>query len=272
MRWAPRLVSVTLAMGAAHISETLPMARQVTAHAARSDVGEVASGICSVVYPLDETPGARGYQFSFHGNAFFVSQEGYLLTAAHVLHTFRNGGQPYILVSPREAPPRIVRVEVVAEDRGHDVAVLRAVPNPFRGNYRVRVLPLRDDGPAKGQTVVVAALRPSRRRPRTFEAELQDQAQARVLEFASSELETGLGDTELFLFNHEVILGQSGAPVLSAETGGVVGFVEGQWLHPMASMAQAMGGGATTMGAAVPIRYAMAVLKEKGILWDDAGP
>jgi hypothetical protein len=121
--------------------------------------------------------------------------------------------------------------------------------------------------PARGEGVVVAALRPSRRQPRSFETELQDHSAARVLDYQSSQLEKGMGDTELLLFNHEVILGQSGAPVLSADGHQVVGFIEGQWLRPAAGLASQMEQGATSVGAAVPIRYAIAVLREKGIAW-----
>ena len=60
---------------------------------------------------------------------------------------------------------------------------------------------------------------------------------------------------------------QSGAPVLSADAHDVVGFIEGQWLRPAAGLAAQMEQGATSIGAAVPIRYAIAVLKEKGISW-----
>ncbi len=231
-----------------------------------SDAG-FASAICPIVYPVDETPAERGYQYAFYGNAFFISREGYLLTAAHVLHSFRNGGEPHILVQRNDAPPVMLRAEVVAVDKEHDVAVLRATPNPFKGNYRVGILPLGEETPARGDGVVVAALRPSRRRPHSFETELQDRSAARVVDYQSSQLEKGLGDTELLLFNHEVILGQSGAPVLSADAHDVVGFIEGQWLRPAAGLAAQMEQGATSIGAAVPIRYAIAVLKEKGISW-----
>lgn len=226
-----------------------------------------ASAICPIVYPVDETPAERGYQYAFYGNAFFISREGYLLTAAHVLHSFRNGGEPHILVQRNDAPPVILRAEVLAVDKEHDVAVLRATPNPFKGNYRVGILPLGEEILARGDGVVVAALRPSRRRPHSFETELQDRSAARVVDYQSSQLEKGFGDTELLLFNHEVILGQSGAPVLSADAHDVVGFIEGQWLRPAAGLAAQMEQGATSIGAAVPIRYAIAVLKEKGISW-----
>jgi len=183
------------------------------------------------------------------------------------LHSFRNGGEPHILVQRNDAPPVMLRAEVVAVDKEHDVAVLRATPNPFKGNYRVGILPLGEETPARGDGVVVAALRPSRRRPHSFETELQDRSAARVVDYQSSQLEKGLGDTELLLFNHEVILGQSGAPVLSAAAHDVVGFIEGQWLRPAAGIAAQMEQGATSIGAAVPIRYAIAVLKEQGISW-----
>jgi S1-C subfamily serine protease len=232
--------------------------------------GEVAWAICPVVYPVDETPSVRGYQYAFYGNAFFISREGYLLTAAHVLHSFNNGGQPHILLQRGEAPPQMIKVEVVAVDKAHDVAVLRATPNPFAGNYRVGVLALGGDL-ARGDGVVVAALRPSRRQPHSFETELQDRSAAQVVDFQSSQLEKGMGDTELLLFNHEVILGQSGAPVLSAAGHEVVGFIEGQWLKPAAGLAAQMQQGATSVGAAVPIRYAIAVLREKGIVWGEGG-
>jgi S1-C subfamily serine protease len=225
----------------------------------------LARAICPIVYPVDETPSGRGYQYAFYGNAFFISREGYLITAAHVLHSFSNGGQPHILVQRGEAPPQMLKAEVVAVDKEHDVAVLRATPNPFAGSYRVAFLSLGAGSPGRGDGVIVAALRPARRQPRTFETELQDRSEARVVDFQSSQLEKGMGETELLLFNHQVILGQSGAPVLSADGHEVVGFIEGQWLRPAAGLAARMEQGSTSMGAAVPIRYAIAVLREKGI-------
>jgi hypothetical protein len=32
-----------------------------------------------------------------------------------------------------QGPPRLVKIEVVATDSQHDIAVLRAEPNPFQG-------------------------------------------------------------------------------------------------------------------------------------------
>jgi len=233
----------------------------------------IAAAICPIVYPLDENPSAHGYQYAFHGNAFFINRDGLLITAAHVLHSFRNGGDAHILVQRVEAPPQMLKAEVVLEDREHDIAVLRAMPNPFAGKaYRVSTLALDATPISRGESIVVAALRPKRRQPHSYETELEDRSAASVIDFQNSALEKGFGDTELVLFNHEVILGQSGAPVLAAETGEVVAFIEGQWLRPAAGLASEMQHGqeAHSVGAAVPIRYAIEALRGKGIRWETA--
>jgi len=232
-----------------------------------------AAAICPIVYPVDENPSARGYQYAFYGNAFFINRDGYLITAAHVLHSFRNGGEPHILVQRVEAPPQMLKAEVVLEDREHDVAVLRATPNPFAGKlYRVGTLAPDAAPVSRGEAIVVAALRPKRRRPHSFETELEDRSVASVIDFQNSVLEKGFGETELVLFNHEVILGQSGAPVLAAGSGGVGGFIDGQWLRPAAGLAVEMERGkeASSVGAAVPVRYAVEAVRAKGIPWGNA--
>jgi TonB family protein len=73
------------------------------------------------------------------------------------------------------------------------------------------------------------------------------------------------------LFSHEVLLGQSGAPVVSADSREVVGLVDGRWLHPGAVSSGAIDEQLTpTLGAAVRIHYALALLQEKGIAWHTA--
>ena len=62
------------------------------------------AAICPIVYPSDETPGNKGVRYTFFGNAFFINSQGYLVTAAHVLETFRDLGQPYILVDRPNSP------------------------------------------------------------------------------------------------------------------------------------------------------------------------
>lgn len=186
-----------------------------TATTSASDNDAVSAAICPVVYPLDESSSERGYHYIFYGNAFFIDRDGYLVTAAHVLSDFHDGGQPHILLRLAEAPPRLLKVEVVATDQQHDIAVLRALPNPFEGKYQVAFLPLASNRPEPGEAVFAAALRPSRLRdPHTFDAPQEERSPAEVLRYISTKLEKGQEEAELFLFSHEVRRGQSGAPVV----------------------------------------------------------
>jgi hypothetical protein len=248
----------------------------------------LGDAVCPVVYQLDDAPGSHGYHYIFYGNAFFINREGYLLTAAHVVSDFGNGGQLSILVRSGVAPPRLVKVRIIAIDIDHDVAVLRAMPNPFNGAFAVAALSLAGDKPVPGELIGTTALRPSHMKdPRTFELPIADFYRATVLSYRSMALgaeskgtavSAGLGNpqilTDIFLFSHEVQRGQSGAPVTDVQTGQVVGFIEGRWLHPASSaMTQAdkvpsnAGYVALTQGAAVPISYALNLLRERHIVW-----
>jgi Trypsin-like peptidase domain len=156
-------------------------------HGPAVSVGEnFSAAVCPVVYPLDDSPGTRGYHYIFYGNAFFINRDGYLLTAAHVLSEFHNGGQPSILVRLASAPPRLLKTEIVAADLEHDVAILRATPNPFSGPYTVATLPLSEDRPVVGAAVEATALRPARLKdPHTFELPIADIYPAAVLDYHS---------------------------------------------------------------------------------------
>ena len=142
-----------------------------------------------MVYQLDDSPGTRGYHYIFYGNAFFINRDGYLLTAAHVLSEFRNGGQPSILVRLVSAPPRLLKADVIATDPEHDVAILRVTPNPFEGPYTVATLALGEEKPVIGEGVQATALRPERMKdPHTFELPIADTYPATVLDYRSMDL------------------------------------------------------------------------------------
>lgn len=228
----------------------------------------LAAAICPIVYPVDQSPSERGYHYIFYGNAFFVNKEGYLITAAHVLSQLHDA-QPYILLQLPMAPPRLVKATVVIRDQDHDVAVLRATPNPFEGRYAVNFLPLATRRPEHAHNVLADALRPSRlKNPYTFDALLEDRPAGQIIEYRFTQLDKGRPDTEIFLFNHDVLLGDSGAPVVSGESQEVVGLVEGRWLHgatmTMMSAKQKQSAG---LGAVVPIHYALALLQQMNIAW-----
>lgn len=230
--------------------------------------GNFAEAICPVVYPLDETPSEKGYHYLFYGNAFFINEDGYLITAAHLLHSFRDGGEPHVLVELPTGQRHLLKAEVVATDWEHDVAILRATPNPFEGGYRVAFLPLATDRLDPGKHVVSISLRPSRlQEAYTFDTPLQERSEGEVLSYQYTKTESGR-EIELLLYSQKVIPGQSGSPVIAEGTGETVGFIEGRWLHPTAipfvtSPEQID----PSPGAAVRIHYAISLLQAQGIPW-----
>jgi TonB family protein len=243
----------------------------LTMHAdgdASTDDAALSAAICPIVYPVDQSPSPRGYHYLFYGNGFFINEQGYLLTAAHVLSQL-HGGQPYILLRQPSGSPQFVRASLVLIDRDHDVAILRATPNPFEGKFTVGFLPLASDWLASSQAVLLAALHPSHQLDAyTLDASVDDRSSSQVIDFRFSQLDKGRPDTELFLFNKQVRLGQSGAPVISAGSRAVAGLVEGQWLRPSSvSIPNTTDHGTQGVGAAVPIHYAIALLEQKDIPW-----
>jgi S1-C subfamily serine protease len=238
--------------------------QNVTDHSAQS------SAVCPIVYQLDDSPGSRGYHYSFFGNAFFINEQGYLLTVAHVLDTFRDGGQPYVLVRRPNSPPRLLPANIVAVDHQHDVAILRANPNPFTASYKINFLLLASDPASRGQSVIALSLHPPKvQNAHSFEIPLEDSSTGEVLSYESTQLEKTAPAAEVFLLSHPVTLGQSGSPVLARHSNAVVGLVEGRWLRFNAASAVKS---ASTPGAAIPIQYAIDLLKRNSIVWHTLQP
>jgi hypothetical protein len=238
------------------------------------DDTSLSSAVCPIVYQLDQSPSSRGYHYSFFGNGFFINDQGYLLTVAHVLENFRDGGQPYILVSRRNGPPILLQASIIAIDAEHDVAILRAVSNPFASKHRVTFLPLSSEPASPGQSVLALSLHPPRQQSaNTFEVPREDRFSGEVLSYETTQLDRSAPAAEVFLLSHAVNLGQSGSPVLSENTGAVVGLVEGRWLRSSAiSIARSSTASISTPGAAVPIRYAIALLQRESISWHQPKP
>lgn len=254
---------------------------QATAAAAQNDLA--SSAICQIVYKVDEgVPSPHGYRYIFYGNGFFVDKDGYVLTAAHVLSQLY-GGQPYLLLHDGAGKVQFVKADVAALDRDHDIAVLHATPNPFKGNYAVSFLPLDAADATPGETVSATSFSPSEPRDAFSLDPIRElQSRGQVLRFEFSELDKGAPDTQLFLFNHDIEPGQSGSPVISAQSHGVAGLVEGQWLRDNSAVfaelsvremdngARSAKGVASVPGAVVPIHYALALLQGNGIAWQEA--
>lgn len=239
---------------------------------ANSVEAAATAALCPVVYPDDKEPASRGYQYTFFGNAFFINEQGYLLTVAHVVETFRDGGQAYILVNRKNAPPGLLKVTVVAKDAPHDVAILRATTNPFAGKYSVRYVPLSTDPAVRGQSVLALSLHPQKLQDaHSFDSPREDSSPGTVLSYESTQLEKSASAANVFLLSHPVVKGQSGSPVLAADSHAVVGLVEGIWLRsPPVAIAKSGAQRRGTPGAAIPIQYAISLLKKHNVSWHSA--
>ena len=255
------------------------MFAQTVAPAVAAPIDDRALGhaLCPIVYKVDDAPSSRGYHYLFYGNAFFINKAGYLLTAAHVLSQL-HGEQPSLLIRGATVPPHFVQATVVAIDRDHDVALLRATPNPFASGDAVSFLDLTAERVAAKQSLLLAAERPFKpREAYTLDPSLEERSPGVVLGFEFSQLDKNrTAETELLLFDHFVRPGQSGGPVLSMDSHEVVGIVEGQWLRddslgfvgPAQHATTATGvSSALIPGAVIPIHYAIALLQEKRIVW-----
>jgi len=242
--------------------------------AAENPVDDAAllASVCPVVYPLDQFPTERGYRYFFFGNAFFINEKGYLVTAAHILNSFRDGGRPYILVGSPRGPRRLQQAELVAVDLEHDVAILRATPNPFVGQHHVAFMSLSSERPSPGKPVMAVSLLPSDPSDSsTSEDPTEIRSRGQVVDYQFHAESEG-ADSELLLFNQKVVPGQSGSPVLSADSREVVGLVVGQWLRPTVIH---FGAGAKQQlvmspGAALRIHYVISLLRRNGISWHAA--
>jgi hypothetical protein len=231
----------------------------------------LVAALCQVVYPLDQFPAATDYHYTFFGNAFFINEDGYLLTAGHVVSVFREGGQPHIIVGPPNEHRQLVEAPVVAADWEHDVAVLHATPNPFSADHKVAYLPLSAETPSRGKSVLSVSLL-SRGSESAFSRDVpfEDLSRGEVIDYQFHQ-ERGAPDSEVLLVSQQVSPGQSGSPLVSADSQGVVGVIVGRWLLPVV-VPQAANRGhlALSPGAALRIHYAISLLQKNHIAWHAA--
>jgi TonB family protein len=237
----------------------------------------VDDAVCEIVYQVDDgIPGPRGYRYLFYGNGFFINSDGYMLTAAHVLGQL-HGGQPYVLVRGATGKPHFVEANLVTQDHDHDVALLRATPNPFADHDQVSFLAIDPETAQQKELMQAASLSPSHLHDSySLDSLYSERSPGDVLRFEFSKLYDDASDTELFLFNHSIKPGQSGSPVIADPSHAVAGIVEGEWLRndalaaamkDMSPTEAAAAGISSGPGAAVPIHYAIPLLQAKGVAW-----
>ncbi len=232
----------------------------------------LSAALCQIVYPLDQFPGAKEFHYTFFGNAFFINEDGYLITASHVVSAFRDGGRPHILVGLPDGSRQLLEAPVVAADWDHDVAILRAEPNPFGTDSKLAYLRLSVDTPPKGESVMAASLMSSDvENASSLSAPLEESTRGEVLDYQFHQ-ETGAPSSEVLLVSQHISPGQSGSPLVSANSQAVVGIVVGQWLLPLVVPSAATNRSQLYLspGAALRVHYAISLLEKNHIAWHAA--
>ncbi len=215
----------------------------------------------AVVQLLAIGPGERSKNRECAATGFFVNEEGYLLTNAHVVEDAKrclaHSPKAKILVkfsTPNSTTARAVSCDVVALDEAHDLAILkteRPLPaDDSGGPWPVLFLELSE---VADSTTVAVTGHP------LFAWQAITQS-GKVVRRASLRLsESSPTPSEVLILDIPLSQGNSGSPVYLQVSNVVVGIVERQDpLRPSQTVA-------------VPIRYAIELLDRHGIHWHAVG-
>ncbi len=181
----------------------------------------------SVVQLLAVGPGAMGKNCKISATAFFVNEDGYLLTNAHVVDEARRclaasaeGKILAKLASPAGPAAPAVSCEVVGVDEVHDLAVLKTARRPAdaTGTEEFPFARLDPGQVPTGATVLLTGHPTFAWRAVTKSGQVV-RRDLRRLEESSTE------PSEVMAVNIPPQVGNSGSPVYLA-TGGVVAIVE----------------------------------------------
>ncbi len=234
---------------------------------ARSDLRALVARARPSVLPVGTYSATASPRFGFRGSGFVVGDGHFVVTNAHVLpvDTEAATGQRLAVLAQTAAPQReagdLRFARVVLQDRAHDLALLRLDGPPLPP------LPLaQGERPAEGQSIalmgfpVAGALgfSPVTHRgivasvttvalPAPSAAQLDPRALARLR----------AGNFEVLQLDATAYPGNSGGPVLDAETGEVIGIV---------NMVLVRGSRETALSAPTGISYAIPVNHLRALL------
>ncbi len=189
------------------------------------------------------------------GTGFFVNEEGYILTNAHVVDEAerclgRGRGTKVMarLAAPGKTTANAVSCDPVGIDRGHDVAVLK-IERPLNAGPPGEALPflrLNLSEVANGAAVTVAGYPLFAWNAITQSGKVSRRGSQRLSKSSPE-------STEVLVLDISLRPGNSGSPVYLDSGGGVVGIVEGRER------------GSETL--AVPVRYAVELLNHLKVEW-----
>ena len=172
-------------------------------------------------------PGAKDKNCKISATGFFVNEEGYLLTNAHVVDGARRclAKSPEAkilakLASPAGRAAPAVSCDVVGIDEVHDLAVLRTERRPAQvlGTEKASFACLDSEEAQAGAAVVLTGHPTFAWQPVTKTGRVQRRESVRLAENSSE-------STEVLAINIAAQVGNSGSPVY-IPTGGVVAIVE----------------------------------------------
>src|SRR5262249_26773412 len=146
-----------------------------------------------------------------------------------LLNSFRDGGQPHVLIELPSGQRYLLTTDMVATDWEHDSAILRARLNPFQSGYQMAYLALTTFqlDPSKN-TISVSLCHSKLQTAYTFDTPVQERSEGEILSYQYTRTENGR-QIELLLYSQKVIPEQSSSPVISQGSGETVGFIEGRW-------------------------------------------
>ncbi len=211
----------------------------------------------AVVQLLAICPGGIEKNRESGGTGFFVNEEGFILTNAHVFEEaqrclVRAPGAKILakLSKPGARTATAVSCDLVGLDDLHDLAVIKVERSPLADSageqppfllLDTSELPLGTHVAVSGHPLFAWV-------PVTQSGEIIGRESLRVSD-------TNLDPTEVLVLNIPLRPGNSGSPVYLAEANSVVGIVEQQEpLHPSQTVA-------------VPVHYAIELLNRHSVRW-----
>ena len=229
----------------------------------------------AVVQVLGDRPRAGAPEVL--GTGFFVSEQGYVVTALHVVTpapgTRKRGllaGLAFENTPTIRANFNMVRLSLVAQDPEHDLALLKTAENPFHadavGNLRLQVgvAWLSAARPRDGTSIAVSGY--------PLSEEVLITTAGTVASGWGMHLDMGprkdspehLVLADAYIANVVVNHGNSGGPVFEIASGAVVGMCEGFWNAPVhgGDVPLSYNSG---LGLIVPAPYVLNLLKKNGI-------
>jgi S1-C subfamily serine protease len=264
--YKPRASTVAIAMllvclSAAALAQSAPDAAQPVSAAVVS-IGVIALDPAAASSPasMAERPA------SINGSGFFVSKQGHVITALHVVRAAERardemkGTDNQLFVGLRTGSSFVaLQTEVVGTDEAHDLALLRTKPSGPVRNF-VKLSSARPDDGALIEAAGLSAMTGMALVSNT--GHLADTVLLQPGNFiVNSRMESDAAQKlrvrEFYLADLKADEGMSGGPVHLLESGAVIGVVQGYTHDPR-------------LAVLVPARYVVELLKSNNVGYEES--